>query len=229
MNGEDTTRGAAVRAGGRRRGRQLTRCQIVKMAWQNIRLRRGRAIMVAAGIVLALAFLSYSLASNAIENGVDRHAPSADREQLLLSGALVVSGPDARIQMRWIVGLAMLVSFVGVLNAMLLSVAERFREIGTMKCLGARDGLVVQIFLVESLFEGVAGTVAGIVLGLGLALAEGWGRFGGLVWACLDPAVMARVVVMVAVAGMSLTLGGALYPAWRAARMAPVAALRSEV
>ena len=48
----------------------------------------------------------------------------------------------------------MLVAFVGVLNAMLMSVTERFREIGTMKCLGALNSFIVKLFLIESLFQG---------------------------------------------------------------------------
>ena len=214
---------------GRMDARQLTARQIVRMAWQSIRLRRGRAILVTAGIVLALAFLSYVMGADAIERSVLLHASAAQLEALKLRGALVVSDADAQIQTRWIVGLAMLVSFVGVLNAMLLSVAERFREIGTMKCLGALDGLVVRMFLVESLFEGAAGTTAGVLLGLGLAVAEAAGRFGMQVWALVPLGALASVAGVGVTAGMALTLGGALYPAWRAARMAPVAALKLEV
>src|SRR5207245_11646074 len=75
-----------------------------------------------------------------------------------------------RIQTRWLIGLALLVAFVGILNAMLMSVTERFREIGTMKCLGALDGFIIKLFLLESLFHGVIGTIVGIVLGIGLSL-----------------------------------------------------------
>jgi hypothetical protein len=209
--------------------RQLTARQIVRMAWQSIRLRRGRAMLVTAGIVLALAFLSYVMGADVIERSVLLHAPAAQLEAFKMRGALVVSDADAQIQTRWIVGLAMLVSFVGVLNAMLLSVAERFREIGTMKCLGALDGLVVRMFLVESLFEGAAGTTAGVLLGLGLAAAEAAGRFGVQVWALVPLSALGVVAGVGVTAGMALTLGGALYPAWRAARMAPVAALKLEV
>jgi hypothetical protein len=220
---------ASARPGRMEARQQLSSRQIVRMAWQSIRLRRGRAMLVTAGIVLALAFLSYVMGADAIERNVLFHASTAQLEAFKARGALVVSDADAQIQTRWIVGLAMLVSFVGVLNAMLLSVAERFREIGTMKCLGALDGLVVRLFLVESLFEGAVGTAAGVLLGLGLAATEAMGRFGVQVWSLVPAGALAGVVGVGVTVGMALTLGGALYPAWRAARMAPVAALKLEV
>ena len=78
--------------------------------------------------------------------------------------------PQRRIQTNWLIGLALLVAFVGILNAMLMSVTERFREIGTMKCLGALDSFIVKLFLIESFFQGGAGTVAGHPLGLLLSI-----------------------------------------------------------
>jgi ABC-type lipoprotein release transport system permease subunit len=54
---------------------------------------------------------------------------------------------------------------------MLMSVTERFREIGTMKCLGALDGFIVKLFLLESLFQGAVGTTLGVLLGLLVSFA----------------------------------------------------------
>ena len=127
------------------------------------------------------------------------------------------------------VGLALLVSFVGILNAMLMSVTERFREIGTMKCLGAMDALIVRLFLFESLFQGAFGTTVGITAGLALAGLQGLAAYGGEAWRLVPPAELLRIVGLCFAAGLTLTIVGALYPAWRAARMEPVDAMRSEV
>src|SRR5207253_7391546 len=89
---------------------------------------------------------------------------------------------DDRLQHRWLIGLALLVAFVGILNAMLMSVTERFREIGTMKCLGALDGFIVKLFLIESLFQGVVGTILGVLVGLGLSLLSLASTYGRFVW-----------------------------------------------
>lgn len=133
-----------------------------------------------------------------------------------------------RIQTRWVMALALLVAFVGILNAMLMSVTERFREIGTMKCLGALDGFIVKLFLLESLFQGTVGTVAGILLGVGVsfsiaALSYGEAVFYNLLWADVMWAVLISLVV-----GMFLSVGGAILPAAQAARMHPIEAMRVE-
>ncbi len=133
-----------------------------------------------------------------------------------------------RIQTRWIIALALMVAFVGILNAMLMSVTERFREIGTMKCLGALDGFIVKLFLLESLFQGTVGTVLGILLGLlvsfGMAtLSYGQSTYLNVPWNEIGTNVLITLVV-----GMALSVGGAILPALQAARMEPIAAMRVE-
>src|SRR5437762_13903572 len=96
-----------------------------------------------------------------------------------------------RIQTRWLVGLALLVAFVGILNAMLMSVTERFREIGTMKCLGALDGFIIKLFLIESLFQGAVGTLVGVLLGLALSLIAASISFGRFAWTNLPVGTIA--------------------------------------
>ena len=202
----------------------------VEIAWKNIRVRLMRSLLVTSGIILALASLTYILCSDAVARSVAQNAPQQLRETLQKEGVLTaMTSSDARIQQWWLVGLALLVSFVGILNSMLLSVTERFHEIGTMKCLGALDGLIVELFLLESTFQGIVGTLIGIVLGLVLTLVQGSVLYGSAMWGLVPWAEMARLVGICVLAGVTLTVGGALYPAWRAARMQPVDAMRSEI
>lgn len=133
-----------------------------------------------------------------------------------------------RIQTRWLIGLALLVAFVGILNAMLMSVTERFREIGTMKCLGALDSFIVKLFLIESIFQGVAGTIAGIALGLLLNILGVTQAYGAYAWKMFPYGATATSAVICLFVGIILTVGGAVYPAWRAARMHPIEAMRVE-
>lgn len=187
-------------------------------------------MLVTCGIVLALAFLTYVLCSDALlRYAVERGSPAL-QEVLRESGVLsIAESSDSRVQTRWMVGLALLISFVGILNAMVMSVTERFREIGTMKCLGALDSLIIKLYLIESMFQGLGGTLIGILFGLVLALLEGFGAYGSETLGLVPLLVFVRIVTTCLVAGVLLSVGGALYPAWVAARMQPVDAMRQEV
>src|SRR5207249_3904574 len=136
---------------------------------------------------------------------------------------------DDRLQHRWLIGLALLVAFVGILNAMLMSVTERFREIGTMKCLGALDGFIVKLFLIESLFQGIVGTIVGVIVGLGLALLSLAGTYGRFIWRNFPAAHLAGGVLICVAIGVGLTVAAAVYPAWQAAKMQPIEAMRVEM
>ncbi len=133
-----------------------------------------------------------------------------------------------RIQTRWLLGLALLVAFVGILNAMVMSVTERFREIGTMKCLGALDSFIIRLFLIESLFQGIVGTVLGLVVGLGMSALALTSTYGSFAWRNVPWSQLGGNVVFCFFVGVALTVAGALYPAWQAARMEPIAAMRVE-
>ena len=61
------------------------------------------------------------------------------------------------------------IAFVGIVNTMLMSVTERFREIGTFKCLGALDSFVVRIFVLEAFYQGLIGGTAGGIAGIAVA------------------------------------------------------------
>ncbi len=126
----------------------------------------------------------------------------------------------------WLVVLSLLVCVVGIVNTMMMAVTERFREIATMKCLGALDSFIVKAFLIESAAMGVAGSLLGVVLGLALVLLQAATRFGAVFWATLPVADLVAACVAGMVAGLTLAILGALLPALVAARMHPIEAMR---
>jgi putative ABC transport system permease protein len=120
-----------------------------------------------------------------------------------------------------LVGISLVVGGIVIMNIMLMSVAERTREIGIRKSLGARRRDIRRQFLVESATLAVVG--AGIGIGTGLALA-------GLVQALSPlPAAVAPWSIVVGVfLGAGVGIAAGLYPATRAARLDPIAAMRHE-
>jgi cell division protein FtsX len=170
--------------------------------------------------------------SQKIQKVRDRLTGPQQLEAMLKASGVATSPTEIannRIQTRWLVGLALLVAFAGILNAMLMSVTERFREIGTMKCLGALDSFIIKLFLIESLFQGFVGTILGVLGGLLLSMVSVWASYGRFAWQNVHwTSLLWGVAVCIAV-GIGLTVAGALYPAWQAARMQPIDAMRSDV
>ena len=236
---------AAAAAAPIQRQISLPLSKAVEIAWQNIRMRLSRSLLVTSGIVLALAFLMAILTSDAVIGSMQAWSArtiasgptspglvDAQKLQAKMKSAGVPTAAaeieDDRLQHRWLIGLALLVAFVGILNAMLMSVTERFREIGTMKCLGALDGFIVKLFLIESLFQGVVGTILGVIAGLGLSLVSLIGTYGRSVWIDFPWSQFAGAVALCLAIGVGLTVAAAVYPAWQAARMQPIEAMRVE-
>jgi putative ABC transport system permease protein len=117
--------------------------------------------------------------------------------------------------------ISLLVGGIGVMNIMLVSVTERIREIGLRKALGGRPRVIRRQFLVEASMLGLAGGVLGV--GLGLAVALILPTVSGSRVIISIPAALAAIAVAIVIA-----LGFGVYPASRAARLAPIDALRNE-
>jgi putative ABC transport system permease protein len=141
-------------------------------------------------------------------------------QQSILSAANSVDD-TLTVMLGGIAVIALLVGGIGVMNIMLVSVTERIREIGVRKAIGARPTSIRRQFLVEAAVLGLAGGVLGVAI--------------GLIGAAVIPEVAdARVIVSIpaSLAAIAVAIGIGMifgvYPASRAARLAPIDALRSE-
>lgn len=204
--------------------------KILQIAWQGMRIRLLKTFLVTTCIALALAFLTFIMCSNGMVEQLGERASEQLQQRLAREGLLEqMLSVEQRSQTAWLLGIALMISFAGIVNAMLISVTERFREIGTMKCLGGLDSFIVKLYMAESLFQGTVGTSLGIVIGVVLAYVEGVNRFGIEAFRLLPMLSLLQIVVVSFVSGVVLTVLGALYPSWSAAKMEPVEAMRSEV
>ncbi len=134
-----------------------------------------------------------------------------------------------------------LVAAFSITNTLITTVIQKTREIGLLKALGASSGSVMRIFIMQGLFVGILGTALGIVLGclvvhyrmavLGfLRTVTGQEIFPAEIYAFSElPAhiVVSDIVCIAAISVLLCTLGGVI-PAFRAARLDPASALRSE-
>jgi hypothetical protein len=135
-----------------------------------------------------------------------------------------------RVRTIWIMSIATLVTMISISNALLMSVTERFREIGTMKCLGALSSFIRRVFFVESALLGFVGSLAGALFGLIFALllyafSYGW----VLVFTSLPLAWLLGAFLVCTVGGIAASVIAAIYPAGFASRMVPATALRTNI
>ncbi len=141
-------------------------------------------------------------------------------------GAARAQVQNVRTRRSWLIAMTLLVAFVGIISSMLMSATERFREIGTMKCLGALDGFIVRLFVMESSIQGFSGAFLGILLGLVVSLAKLHLDYGSAFWRFIPIGDLGLAVLYAMLCGTGLAVLGALYPARVASRMEPVVALR---
>lgn len=126
--------------------------------------------------------------------------------------------------------IVLLVVLLGIVNAMLMSVLERVREIGTMLAVGMKRRAIAQLFLMEGAVLGVVGGLVGVVAGvavvavmnrIGIELPAPGARVASVIHPSVEPSFLVRTLAL-AVLGAAVA---AIIPARRAARLRPVEAL----
>ncbi len=167
-----------------------------------------------------------------VEEADDIAEVEADLKDNLDDDFLVVS-PDAALDVQkqvtgtiqavlgGIAAISMFVAGIGIVNTMAISVSERTKEIGTMKAIGAKSTDILFMFLSEALYTGLIGGIVGSSLGFLLGK-----MVGNIIGLPVEISVILGVGTVMFALITSLISGAS--PAWHAAKMNPVEALRKE-
>jgi len=205
----------------------------IQMCIANVRHRFGRSTLTFICIAVVVAFFASSMSYQFI---IDKAMKSDDVHiQAVLEKAGVFTHDKQSLEKQkdqqiWLMTLSAILCLVGITNTILMSVTERFREIGTLKCLGALNEFIVRLFLIENVFIGLIASLIGGLLGCMLAALQVGAAFefsllGGTTFLQSFTASLPKAVGL----GTVLILLASLYPTYIASRMKPVDAMRVEV
>ena len=186
--------------------------ELTRLVARNISRRFVRTILTMSGIILSIAFFT-TLAS--------------------AGAALSAIGEGTQVETYhwWMLSLAIIVAAAGITNSVLMAVAERTREIGTMKVLGATNSQTVLILVLENALIGAIGGALGYVIGvaagavLNRAAAGGISAFFGMIGASLFLKILLQSLAL----ATTLAIVSSAYPAHKATRMSPEDAMRAVV
>lgn len=198
----------------------------LEVSWAGLRRRFLRSLITMSGVVFAIAFLSYMLTVENVTKSLVEHNDNELNIILQEAGVNVMDPGAGDAMMYLLLGLSLVTCTVGILNSMLMSVTERVREIGTLKCLGAGDMFIIKTYFIESSLQGLCGAALGLVLGLAVALVilmKTYKQFVFMYFPWLD---VTKALGISFLCGTLISVVAAIAPAYLAARKQPVDALR---
>jgi len=197
------------------------------VSWGSLRRRIFRSLITMIGVVLGIAFLTYMLVNDSIVQALVAMRNESVNVLLQKAGVDILrEGTDP--MMLLLIGLSLLTCLVGIINAMLMSVTERIKEIGTLKCLGAEDSFIVRTYFIESSLQGVLGTLCGSLAGLLVGILINLVSYGGYVFQVFPWFEIIRAELVAFVIGSIMSIMASIAPAYWAACKQPVDAMRVE-
>lgn len=191
---------------------ELPLAEAFRISLEQIRKRFARSMIVILSVALGIAFMSYLQMTN-----------------VLLSAYMKQEGAAIEAYQSWLVIVSLFVCAVGLVNSTMIATYERYREIGTMKCLGALDEHILKLYLIEAFLFGLSGGVLGFILGSTIAILSNCLQLGmNVLWRTpiIETLQLFGLTTSLAII---LSLIATAYPALKAAKLNPVEALRYDV
>jgi ABC-type lipoprotein release transport system permease subunit len=200
---------------------------VFSVSWGSLRRRWFRSLITMIGVVLGIAFLAYMLVNDRVVKALVLLQDDALNVLLQKAGVDILrDGTDPMVLL--LIGLSLLTCLAGIINAMLMSVTERIKEIGTLKCLGAEDSFIVRTYFVESSLQGVLGTTCGALAGLLVGVAVNLLTYGAVVFRVFPWLPIAKAILSAFLIGSIMSVLASIIPAYWAACKQPVDAMRVE-
>ncbi len=179
------------------------------------------SILVQATSADVIATVQADITSALMQRRKSREPDFTVRTQLELAQTATATAKIMSVLLAAIASVSLMVGGIGIMNIMLVSVTERTREIGIRMAVGARGNDILIQFLVEAVTLSALGGIIGIGLGFGashiVASATGWPTLTPIWW-----------VVVASISSAIVGVVSGFYPAWKAAQLDPIEALRYE-
>ncbi len=186
--------------------------EAARISVEHIKKRLYRSLIIVCSIALGIALLTHLEVTNIL------YAVHLQEAGLALEG-----------YQFWLIIISLLVCGIGLINANLIAIYERYREIGTMKFLGALDQHVMKLFLVEAVLFGGIGGVLGFSMGTMTALAASSIQLGVNTLFLTPLLPLLQDLALIVTLSILITVVSTVYPAWRAARLNPIEALSAHI
>jgi len=182
---------------------------LLYISLQNMKKRKFRILLSIGNIFLGIALVSSMMITNL------SYTVGSDSFSLIM---------NLNEYQLWVSIISIFVCITTIFNSMLISVAERYKEIGVMKCLGARNSLIVTLFLLEATIIGFVGGVSGFMIAtmLTIPIVIRIGHIPSLINYVYVLSVSLCIAIMISIVAT-------IYPALYASKINPVDALRYEV
>jgi putative ABC transport system permease protein len=183
----------------------------LEVSWINVTAKDEKSIRAAKFQIENLLRLRHKITDE------DDFGVQTQKDILTIVGTVTTG---LTIMLAAIAGISLIVGGIGVMNIMLVSVAERTQEIGLRKAIGAREVDILVQFLIEAVIVSAAGGILGILIGIGAVTLTG-------AVSPLKPSVSPLAILISVGTSGAIGLFFGVVPAQRAAKLDPIVALRS--